>query len=237
MTEPWYTSDFYSDIEAGCVRSAEVVVPLVHVAVEPESVIDVGCGTGAWAAAFARHGARVAHGVDGSWVPRERLLIPPGDFYVADIAGTDPLAGLTHRAHYDLAVCLEVAEHLRCDQAATLIGNLVALAPVVLFSAAIPGQGGVGHINEQWLDHWQALFDQHDYQLFDIVRAVLWDDERVEAWYIQNIVLFAGPDADRARLADVERRRGRLPLRLVHPRVFENSIERWSGDRTEEALQ
>lgn len=226
-----YDPAFYSEIEAGCIRSAEVVVPLVLRTVSPTSMIDVGCGTAAWAAAFARSGVPLAHGVDGSWVPQGRLRIPVDCFCIGDLEGPDHVWRNRLRQHYDLAVCLEVAEHLPGHRAKTLIGTLTGLAPMVLFSAAVPGQGGVGHVNEQWLDHWQEQFDRCGFRLFDIVRAAVWDDETVEPWYAQNIVLFAGPGVDAAPLAAAEQTHGRLPLRVVHPRVFENSLDAWAGDR------
>lgn len=224
-----YDQDFYADIEAGCLASAEVIVPRVLSAVRVESVLDVGCGTGAWAATFARHGVAVTHGIDGGWVPPDKLLIRREDFFTTDVGVENFLAGLDIRPRYDLAVCLEVAEHLPEERAADLIAGLVTSAPVVLFSAAVPGQGGVGHVNEQWLDHWADLFAGHDYRLFDVIRGVVWDDERVEAWYAQNTVVFAGPDADRSALKNLAGQTDRLPLRMVHPRVFENSLDAWAG--------
>jgi len=90
----------------------------------------------------------------------------------------------------------------------------------VAFSAAIPGQGGVGHVNEQWPDYWEALFAAKGYVLVDWFRRQLWDDTAIEPWYRQNLFLYV----ERARLghlhmgADGE---ARLPLRLVHPEMFE----------------
>src|SRR5262249_44228426 len=66
---------------------------------------------------------------------------------------------------------------------------------VVLFSAAIPGQGGTHHVNEQWPVFWQHLFSRHDYTRLDPFRLQLAFDARVEPCYRQNIVLFASSKA------------------------------------------
>ena len=74
------------------------------------------------------------------------------------------------------------------------VADLVALAPVVLFSAAIPGQGGTDHINEQWQDYWARLFAKHDYVALDFLRLKFWNDSRIEWWYRQNIILYVRRD-------------------------------------------
>ena len=92
---------------------------------------------------------------------------------------------------YDLAVCLEVAEHLPESSASDLVRTLTTLAPIVLFSAAIPGQGGVGHINERWPSYWKSRFEEHGFQRLDPIRPHIWKNRRVHWWYRQNIFLFA----------------------------------------------
>jgi hypothetical protein len=110
------------------------------------------------------------------------------------------------RGRYDLAVCLEVAEHLPESSAADLVRALTAFAPVVLFSAAVPGQGGVGHINEQWPAYWKGLFEQHGFYRRDPIRPRIWTNERVHWWYRQNIFLFASRQKveESRALADTE---------------------------------
>jgi hypothetical protein len=91
---------------------------------------------------------------------------------------------------FDLAVCLEVAEHLPASRAALFVADLVKLSPVVLFSAAIPGQPGVHHVNCQWPAYWADLFAFHGYGCRDEYRWPLWDDDRIESWYRQNVLIF-----------------------------------------------
>jgi SAM-dependent methyltransferase len=212
-----YGSGFYACITDGSARSAERVLPLVFDLVRPSSVVDLGCGTGAWLAIAGNLGAGKILGIDGDWVPSESLLIPPECFQGRDLA--QPL-GLEQR--FDLAMCLEVAEHLDASQADGLIENLCALADVVLFSAAIPGQGGMGHLNEQWPPYWQKRFAQHGFKLVDCLRSRLWADEAIEPWYAQNAMLYVKPgrlDAD-PRIRQAAAETGGMPLCAVHPRLF-----------------
>lgn len=183
-----YDEQFYDVIRQGAQSSAAVVAPLVHSIVRPARVIDVGCGEGWWAQAFADLGAEVI-GLDGSYVSSS----PLGSRFIAhDLARPLPehLAG-----RFDLAVSLEVAEHLPPARARSFVADLCALAPVVLFSAAIPGQGGTGHINEQWPAYWCELFEAEGRAVTGALRWEIWDDDRVENWYRQNLLVAFDPQA------------------------------------------
>ena len=185
MSEARYDRAFYERHRSGSGSSAEVVVPLVVEWVRPRSVVDVGCGTGTWLAAFQRRGVEDVLGVDGSPVPSDLLQIPPDRFRVRDLSRPLDL-GRT----FDVALCLEVAEHLPASAASTLVASLTALAPVVLFSAAIPHQGGVGHVNEEWPRAWAERFAAAGFAWADPIRPRIWDDPGVEPWYAQNALLF-----------------------------------------------
>lgn len=179
-----YDRAFYDTIRPGVQASAAVVVPLAlrKLRRKVSTVIDVGCGEGWWALAFEQHGAEVI-GVDGSYVAGS----PLGDRFIAHDL-TLPLP--THLAgRFDLAVCLEVAEHLPESQAERFVADLCSLADAVLFSAAIPHQSGAGHIHLRWPSYWADLFDAHGFGLNDAIRWQVWDDERVEPWYRQNLHL------------------------------------------------
>lgn len=223
-----YPPGFYESISAGAVQSARLIVPALAGIIRPCSVIDIGCGTGAWLSQFADLGADPILGLDGPWVPREQLTIPNDRFTAVDLDG---LGEPDDR--FDLAVCLEVGEHLPAAASVDLVAFLVSAAPTIVFSSAIPGQGGVGHVNEQWLDYWADIFAGHGYGLFDVVRRRIWDDERIEPWYAQNIVVFADLAGDPELLARLRAAHAPLPLRIVHPGVFRNSLDAWAPGRTE----
>jgi hypothetical protein len=178
----------YERIRPGSQRSAAIVVPLVHELVRPQAVVDVGGGEGWWAHEFAKLGARAVCIDDGS------AAQPAPD---VEHVHHDLRSGLpADVGRFDLALSLEVAEHLEPASAEGLVESLCALAPSVLFSAAVPGQGGHGHVNEQWPSYWADRFRAHGYRASGALRWMLWDDERVEYWYRQN-VLFVTSAPDR----------------------------------------
>jgi SAM-dependent methyltransferase len=203
----------YADWLNGSLESARVVVPLVVSAVEPKSVVDVGCGLGAWLVAFQEAGVDDVLGVDAPWVEQAQLLIPPERFLAADLRERFD-AG----RRFDLAVCLEVAHILPPEAAEPLVLSLAALADVVLFGAAIPGQGGIEHHNEQWPAYWAERFAAHGYAATDPFRAAVWLDPDVKWWFAQNLVCFAQPGAIAARPALSGAACPEIgPLPLVHP--------------------
>src|SRR6516164_4352224 len=103
--EKTYTDSFYGLVDATSVGSADVVTGLLLELMHPASVVDVGCGTGAWLAASQKRGVADVLGVDGDWVKPEKLLISPNQFLTYDL--TKPLQ-LNRR--FDLAISLEVGE-------------------------------------------------------------------------------------------------------------------------------
>jgi SAM-dependent methyltransferase len=207
-----YSSDFFEGQATGSQGSARVVVPLVIDLISPASVVDVGCGVGGWLAEFISAGIHDAHGYDGDYVPRAMLTIPPDRFHAADL--TTPL-NLGRR--FDLAISLEVGEHLPPPSSETFVATLCSAAPVVLFSAAIPLQGGTGHVNERWPEEWATLFAARGYRAVDALRPLIWHDQRVAVWYRQNLLLFASDP----RLAAARARTSDTMLGIVHPRLFE----------------
>ena len=190
MTEALtYDKRFFRQFMDGSSRSASIVVPIIVELLDPKSVVDIGCGVAPWAAAFKRAGVKTVMGMDGDYVDRSLLQIAPEQFKPTNL--DDPI---TLNQRFDLAVCLEVAEHLPPKRAESLVDDLFRLAPSILFSAAIPGQGGTHHVNEQHLDYWTAKFKARGYVALDAVRPMILGDDRVEWWYQQNIVLAVAAD-------------------------------------------
>lgn len=209
-----YSARFYDEIRAGTIASAAVVVPRLFELVKPARVIDVGAGEGHWLLAFEQLGAEVI-GLDGSYVTSS----PLGDRFVPhDLATPLPehLAG-----RFDLALSLEVAEHLPPRRAAGFVRDLCQLAPVIVFSAAIPGQGGTGHVNEQWPSYWTELFEAEGFAVSGALRFELWNDDRVENWYRQNLLVAVAPSAaDAPELAELLRSPLAPPWPIVHPVLY-----------------
>lgn len=212
-----YDENFFSTYRVDMRGSARSVVPVVLDLVGPESVIDVGCGEGVWLAEFIRLGARTAVGLDGDYIDRSRLVIPEGSFRPTDLSRP---FGDSRR--YSLVVCLEVAEHLQPEVAGQFVECLVGLGDLVLFSAAIPFQGGTHHVNLRWQHDWAALFAQHGYRAIDAIRPLIWELEEVSFWYRQNLLLYAADsrleaDPGLRRLRDESR--GAI-LSVVHPTLL-----------------
>jgi len=213
-----YDAAFHSALQAGARRSAAAVMARVHDLFEPASVVDFGCGSGGWLAEAVALGIQDLRGVDGPWVEAQTLEIEPALFMAADLA-----APLDLGRRFDVALCLEVAEHLPESAAPVLVDTLCAHAPVVVFSAAIPGQGGEGHVNEVWPSYWRDSFDARDFECLDALRAQVWADETVEPWYRQNLLIFAARDHLARETALAQRLRAAVvgPLDIVHPSIFQ----------------
>jgi SAM-dependent methyltransferase len=214
-----YTEQWFQRRQAGARRSADIIVPLLLDATGATSVIDVGCGTGSWLATVRERGVTDILGIDGDYVDRDALEFPQPHFLPADLA--EPLA--LDRT-FDLAISVEVAEHLPEQAAHIFIASLTRLAPVVAFSAAIPAQGGTGHINLQWQNYWAARFAEQGYVPVDYIRPRVWRDPRVQYFYAQNLIVYV---REAALPGYLEFDEAAGPLDIVHPRMHEHLLRRF----------
>lgn len=212
------TAARHSQIEESA-QSAALVVPIIC-GLFPwvRSVVDVGCGTGVWLHEFRMRGVPTVLGLDGA-DPMDGLLhIEPSEFQRADLSKPFQVRG-----RFDLAMSLEVAQQLPRTSARDFVASLAQLSDVIVFGAAIPGQGGEHHIHERWPGYWAALFEANGFVSFDVLRDILWYDERVEWWYAQNTLVFVNK-ARTDLVADLQPKSAlhRRPLDIVHPRCFEH---------------
>ena len=212
-----YTKSFFDYHQDGSEKSAREIVPFILRLVQPQRVVDVGCGTGTWLAVFKESGVEHILGIDGDYVEESTLKIPKENFSPLDLQKPIQLD-----EEFDLVVSLEVAEHLPESCAETFVNSLTALGLVVLFSAAIPFQGGVHHINEQWPEYWVKLFEKKDYVVVDCIRKKVWQNSNVEWWYAQNTLLFVeGEYLNNHPLLKAEgENTDPSYLSIVHPRNF-----------------
>lgn len=188
-----YKSDFYAYINSGSLASARAICPLVASWLRPGSVLDIGCGAGAWGRIWMEQGVGDFLGVDGDYVDRDALLVPASSFQAHDLSGTFD-AG----RRFDLVTSLEVAEHVPTPSSPTFVGNLVRHSDHVMFSAAVPGQGGEFHVNEQPLEFWRSLFARHGYRCFDPLRPLIAGRREVEPWYRYNTLFYVADSAVQA---------------------------------------
>lgn len=204
-----YSDDFYSVMEKGSLESAQEIVPLLISRYSPKSIVDVGCGTGAFANEFLKMGVEDVVGYEGKWMESVPTLLPKERFLFGDI--TKPIS-TSHT--YDLCVCLEVAEHLEATDASVFIDLLTSLSQRIAFSAAIPNQGGNHHVNEQWPSYWSRLFMEKGFYLEWDPRLELWNNRNIASCYRQNLLVFS---------SKVEKRDS-LPLSLVHPDAWDEAM-------------
>jgi SAM-dependent methyltransferase len=204
-----YGKSFYQSLESPGLSSAREVLPFLLQRFKPASVVDVGCGTGEWLSVCQELGVEDVLGID--FHAGELLKIPQSSFVQQNLSEPFTL----HR-QYDLAMSLEVGEHLPPESARAFIGSITGLSSVVLFSAAIPFQGGTGHVNEQWPDYWSSLFEEFGFVAVDCIRPLFWDNAKVTCYYAQNSVLYVKPGLMVEDLPSFNLQR------FVHPGLFED---------------
>lgn len=180
-----YPESFYHNRAGNTKKSCTKIAASIVDVLNPVSVVDIGCGNGALLQAFREHGTKIIFGVEGPWLNLASLVIPREQFQHADLQKTLHLA-----KRFDLACSLEVAEHLPASCAKGFIETLVQLSSRIIFSAAIPGQGGLHHVHERWPSYWAELFREKGYLSVDFLRPRLWADTGIFWWYRQNIVCF-----------------------------------------------
>lgn len=186
ISEKLYNKKFYSGHNRTFTDPMQEALRLV-LTINPNiaSCVDVGCGAGTWLKAASDCGIKDIYGIDGPWVPLDHLLIPNSLFLQCNFVESWPII----KRRFDLAISLEVAEHLPQDRADDFITFLSSLSDFILFSAAIPGQGGVNHVNEQWPEYWAEKFRAKNYIVLDALRHDLLKIENLPIWYQQNIFI------------------------------------------------
>jgi len=179
---------YIHEIDVHNTKAANQVVPFIVDIFNPNSLLDVGCGIGTWMQVFKQNGVKKIKGIDGNYVNRSHLFshIEEDEFQALDLSRP-----LDIGEKFDLAICLEVAEHLPPSSASDFIGSITKHSDIVIFGAAIPGQWGQNHLNEQWTAYWIGLFNDRGYKPYDLLRPLIWDNKNVEWWYKQNILVFS----------------------------------------------
>lgn len=216
-----YDESFYSNFENESRKIANIIMPCVIEQVKPKSIVDFGCGEGMWLSVAKNIDKSIEIlGLDGSYVKRERLKIPEECFRTVDLE-----KGIKLACKYDLAMSLEVAEHLNEKNSDLFVESLTCSSDNILFSAAIPGQGGRNHINEQWQSYWVDKFEEKGYFADISLRKYFWDEEGITPWRRQNILFFSKRGKN---LLDTKKE----IYDIVHPKMFEKAIQR-SGNKGE----
>ena len=209
--------------EATNVRSAERILDILFRCYRPRSLLDVGCGLGSWLKVALARGVKDVRGIEDRWLDPARLAVDPSLVERGELE-----QGFDCGRRFELAVSLEVAERLPESAAKGFVAALTRHAPAVLFSAAIPHQGGHHHANERFLSYWAALFARFGFRPLDLIRGEIWDDPTVLPGLRQSIVLFAYDDliaANEGLRRESAALAARRPLSLVHPEVYLDRLE------------
>ncbi len=158
-------------------------------------------------------------GYDGPFVNQEDLLISKEDFFVCDLEKE-----FKSEVKYDIVTCLEVAEHLRPEAADQFINSLCQTGDFILFSAAVPGQEGTLHFNEQYPDYWIKLFHKNNFKPYDCLREKIWNNKSVSSWYRQNILIFIrNSEINKYPLIPKNKNGAHT---LIHPELFEYKLSK-----------
>ncbi len=215
-----YTPSYYESIFEESVKSRDAVFKVLQqleVLKDGMGIIDVGSGLGQWGFEAKEKFGIDYIGIDFG-VPEHKLVISKYQYYDHDLR--TPISDILVAERYDLVLCLEVAEHLPLESADQLIETLTRLGDTILFSAAVPCQGGIDHRNEQWQSWWADKFRERGYFANDFRSGILNNNE-IAIWYQQNTILYS--------------KKGQLwPLQFffpqmdfIHPQMYMNLMKHY----------
>lgn len=181
-----YNSSYFAKQIFDCdyLSIAEAIVQQYN----PESVIEFGCGNGNISRALASIGVTV-FALDGYADPDfhefSNITFVKADFNDTEALGKQ-LKSMNKK--FDVAVSLEVAEHLDPSVSDAFIDCITSVSDVVIFSAAVLEQGGDGHINCRPREYWHDQFTLKDFIVVDTIREQLKGKENVAIWYRLNTI-------------------------------------------------
>lgn len=198
-------------------ESPNYIVPILFDIFKPKSVLDVGCGIGTFLYEFKQVGVKEVLGIDGDWVDNMLLhkYLKPDEFQSIDLEKEFHFG-----KRFDLVLSLEVAEHIDIRNSDNFVKNLVNHGDIIVFSAAIPLQGGSNHKNEQWPSYWASIFQNYGYKFHDLIRPIIWNNENIFWWYKQNIFVAIKNDLIISWNNEIILSRYSKYLDIVHPDLY-----------------
>ena len=220
QTDTPYTVEFYKRGAEISYTTAQIAINVFKHYYMPESVVDVGCSVGSWLKAWQDTGVKDVKGFDVHNLDDSYLYIPRKNISVVDLEKYD----FPECKKYDLAMSLEVAEHLHEKHAAKFVHNLTGLSDVVIFSAATPFQGGTHHVNEQPPQYWVDLFNKQGFECFDFLRNELMRNPDSTSWHAQNILVFVSRNKSEIFLKQ-GLKIDNAPIFFYHPRTYMDRVE------------
>lgn len=222
MSNENYSVEFYHKHYEGSYTSASIILSYLKQYLCINSIVDFGCGIGTWCVAAAELGIPTICGIDSNSLPRTQIKDLTIDYKNLDLS-----KNITLQYQFDLAISVEVAEHIPETDINTYLKNITATSNIILFSAAIPGQEGLNHVNEQPLSYWVKKFQELDYEILDVLRGEFWNNLNIEIWYRNNIVLFI----HKAFWKEISSKfpQPKPIVDIVHPELFKRKIIKYKG--------
>ena len=176
-----YTQAYQEALQNPSIEASKIILPVLHRRYNFKSLIDFGCGLGQWSAGLK--------GIDSSYLGvdlrYDRLLIKESQFIEHDLNLPIDL-----KKRFDIALCVEVAEHLKPESANIIVDTLVRHSNIIVFSASIPFGGNPTHINEQYWEYWIEKFEQKGYIVNDWLRDYIWDNPLSASCYKTDMLIF-----------------------------------------------
>ncbi|MCZ2157145.1 MAG: class I SAM-dependent methyltransferase [Bryobacterales bacterium] len=184
-----YDADFFRNvIETHSGFAARPMANSIMRDLAPHSVLDVGCGGGHLLEALRDRGCEIfglEFAPEGLEACRRRR-IPVARVDLERDSFTAPRL-------YDVVCSIEVAEHLPEHAADHFVNLLATASDCLVFSAATPGQGGTGHLNEQPHSYWINKLAEHGLALDEALSAAWsseWETAGLQPWFWRNIMVF-----------------------------------------------
>ena len=185
-----YDAEFFTEGNTIKVQSAQKVAEILCEYLDFQTVFDIGCGMGLYLAELNKLGKTCA-GCDGS---SDGVRMASEDLLVFMADATKPIQ--VNRKN-DIVICFEVAEHIAKRHSRQLVRNCTSNGRRVVFTAAPPGQVGVGHINTQPYEFWIHLFTEQGFQCDENLSKRIRErmaSQGVVSWIANNLLVFTGPD-------------------------------------------
>ena len=215
-----YDKRYYQSLRSHSYGSATKIIGYLTSFLDVSTVIDFGCGMGTWCLAARELGINKIIGIDQNPYNSEYMLISSDQYLQKDLRNTIDL---------DMSACIvisvEVVEHIEEEYGEIFVENLCRHSDIILFSAAIPHQGGEGHVNEKPCSYWSKIFASKGYCYIDCIRPAFWDDNDVAVWYKNNCILYVKDSVYPSIYPKVSIC---PPIDIVHPSMVEDKFKKWN---------
>lgn len=214
-----YDKKYFKKHETGSYDSAIIILKYIQSFFQFTSIIDYGCGIGTWCKAANDLGVDDILGIDQHIYENDYMLISEKNYKQFDLR-----TPFEQEQEFDMAISVEVAEHIDIEYSKIFVDNICHHNKTIIFSAALPGQGGRGHINEQPCSYWINLFRQNNYEVIDCIRPYCWDNENVEVWYKNNCMLFIEKNLYQDLVVQVPKHF--FPTDIIHPQMLTRILKK-----------